>query len=65
MRKGGREQMDEELRPTWKLAWGLWWRGVLITLGIAVIIGVIMLILHVAGVTGMPWEGHCAWMPGW
>jgi hypothetical protein len=57
--------MDNEVKPTWKLAWGLWWRWFLIGLGIAVIVGVIMLILHLAGVTGMPWEGHCGWMPGW
>jgi hypothetical protein len=57
--------MDNEVKPTWKLAWGLWWRMVLIGLGIAVIIGVIMLILHLAGVTCVPWESHCGWLPGW
>jgi len=56
--------MDNEVKPTWQLAWGLWWRGFLITLGIAVVIGVIMLVLHLAGVTGM--HGHCGWFPaGW
>jgi len=34
--------MEDEVRPTWKLAWGLWWRMFLITLGIAVIIWAIL-----------------------
>jgi len=29
----------EEIKATWRLAWGLWWKMVLITLGIYVIIG--------------------------
>jgi len=29
----------EEIKVTWRLAWGLWWKMVLITLGIYVIIG--------------------------
>jgi hypothetical protein len=40
--------MDDEVRPTWRLAWGLWWRMFLITLGIVVIISSI---LFAAGVT--------------
>jgi hypothetical protein len=56
--------MDEEIRPTWKLAWGLWWRGALITLGIAAIVWGIMFILYLAGVTGMPWHCDGGWM-GW
>jgi hypothetical protein len=54
--------MDEEIRPTWKLAWGLWWRGALITLGIAAVIWGIMLILSLAGVI-LPWQNHSGWMP--
>jgi hypothetical protein len=45
--------MDNEVKPTWKLAWGLWWRMFLITLGISVIIGVI---LALVGVSLIPWE---------
>ncbi len=39
--------MDDEIRPTWRLAWGLWWRMFLITLGIVVIISSILLALGV------------------
>lgn len=53
----------DEIRPTWRLAWGLWWRGVLITLGIAVIIGAIVFGLHMAGVLTHACTG---WLPaGW
>lgn len=45
--------MDDEVRPTWKLAWGLWWRMFLISLGIFVIIAAI---LTVVGVTLIPWK---------
>jgi len=40
--------MDDEIRPTWRLAWGLWWRMFLITLGIVVIISSILLAAGVA-----------------
>jgi len=49
-RKGGK--MDE-IRPTWRLAWGLWWRMFLISLGISVIIGLIMFLLGISLI--MPW----------
>lgn len=55
--------MDNEVRPTWKLAWGLWWRMFLISLGISVIIGGILLILDCVGVVCIPWEAHCGWLP--
>jgi hypothetical protein len=45
--------MDNEVRPTWKLAWGLWWRMFLISLGISVIIGVILFFVCKAWI---PWE---------
>jgi hypothetical protein len=45
--------MDNEVKPTWRLAWGLWWRMVLISLGISVIIGAI---LFVVGMAAIPWE---------
>ena len=32
----------EEIKVTWRLAWGLWWRMMLITLGIYAVIGLIM-----------------------
>ena len=54
--KKEKKQMDNEVKPTWKLAWGLWWRMFLISLGISVIIGAI---LFAVGVTFMwdlmPW----------
>jgi len=36
--KERRELMDNEVKPTWRLAWGLWWRMFLFSLGISVII---------------------------
>jgi len=48
--------MDNEIRPTWKLAWGLWWRTVLISLGISVIIGAILAAVGVSFISWlMPW----------
>jgi hypothetical protein len=35
------EEEKGEVKPTWRLAWGLWWRMLLIGLGITVVIGVI------------------------
>ena len=50
--------MDDEIRPTWKLAWGLWWRMFLITLGIVVMVSSILLAVGV-GITDLlvllPW----------
>jgi len=34
--------MENEVKPTWKLAWGLWWRMFLIGLGVSAVVGVIM-----------------------
>jgi hypothetical protein len=45
--------MDNEVRPTWKLAWGMWWRMFLITLGIALIIWVIIALVW--GLSIVPW----------
>lgn len=53
--------MDSEVRPTWRLAWGLWWRMMLISLGISVIIGII---LFVVGVTLIPWGRITGLLPG-
>ena len=50
--------MDNEVKPTWKLAWGMWWRMFLIGLGIFVIIGVIVTLVCI------PWESLCGWLPG-
>ena len=41
-----RERMDNEVKPTWRLAWGLWWRMTLISLGV---FGIIWLILFAVG----------------
>ncbi len=51
--------MDNEVKPTWKLAWGLWWRMFLIGLGISVIIGLIVFILRWVGVVCIPWGSLC------
>ena len=37
-----RERMDNEVKPTWRLAWGLWWRMALISLGAFAIITLIL-----------------------
>ena len=42
----------DEIKPTWKLAWGLWWRIFLIGLGISAIIG---LIAFLVGISLIPW----------
>jgi len=38
----------EEIKVTWGLAWGLWWRMMLITLGIYAVIGLIAFIAGAA-----------------
>ena len=44
-----------EVKPTWALAWGLFWRGTLISLGIY---GIILAILFtVIGAALMPFLG--------
>ncbi len=55
--------MDNEVKPTWRLAWGLWWRMVLIGLGISVVIGAIMLVLFLLGVVCIPWGSCLGWLP--
>jgi len=40
--------MENEVKPTWRLAWGLWWRMFLIGLGFSVVIGVIMYLVGAA-----------------
>jgi len=52
--------MDNEVKPTWKLAWGLWWRMFLISLGIGAIITLILFMLYSVDVVCMPWE-HMPW----
>jgi hypothetical protein len=48
--------MDNEVRPTWRLAWGLWWRMFLITLGMGVIIGGILALVSVSLIHWLiPW----------
>ena len=46
------EPMDNDVNPTWRLAWGLWWRMFLISLGVFAIIS---LILFAVGVAFIPW----------
>jgi hypothetical protein len=40
----------QEVKPTWKLAWGLWWRMMLITLGIYAVVAIIALIVGAAAI---------------
>jgi len=42
-----------EVKPTWRLAWGLFWRFFLINLGIY---AVIFLIILLVGVSFIPWS---------
>jgi len=57
--------MDNEVRPTWRLAWGLWWRMLLISLGIGVIISLISLLVGMSLVSWLfPWEARFEWEPG-
>lgn len=44
---------DNEVKPTWKLAWGLWWRIVLISIGVQ---AVVMGILFLVGASFIPWS---------
>jgi hypothetical protein len=53
--------MDNEVKPTWRLAWGLWWRMLLISLGISVIIGLIVTLL---GISVIPWGTLFEGLPG-
>ncbi|MBN2187126.1 MAG: hypothetical protein JW732_06715 [Dehalococcoidia bacterium] len=44
--------MNNEVKPTWRLAWGLWWRMFLISLGISAVVGlIIFLVMLIAGVS--------------
>ena len=43
---------DNEVKPTWKLAWGLWWRAMLISMGVWVVVGGI---LFLVGASFIPW----------
>jgi hypothetical protein len=48
--------MDNEVKPTWRLAWGLWWRMFLISLGASVIIGLILALVGIALIPRfIPW----------
>jgi len=40
--------MDNEVKPTWRLAWGLWWRMFLIGLGVSVVIGLILSLVGIS-----------------
>jgi hypothetical protein len=56
--------MNDEVKPTWRLAWGLWWRMFLIGLGIFVVVGGILAILFLLGVACIPWGSCFEWLPG-
>jgi len=36
------EGSEGQVKPTWRLAWGLWWRMCLISLGVSVLVSLIM-----------------------
>ncbi len=38
----------EGVRVTWRLAWGLWWRMMLISLGVYAVVGIFAFIAGVA-----------------
>jgi hypothetical protein len=46
----------QEVKPTWKFAWGLWWKMMVITLGIYAIIFIIVLIVGAAAI--LPFLGN-------
>ena len=47
-----------EIKPTWRLAWGLFWRFFLISLGIyAVIVAITFLIISIIGASFLPFLG--------
>jgi len=45
----------DEIKVTWRFAWSLWWRMMLITLGIYAVIGIITFIVGAA--LFPPWDG--------
>lgn len=48
--------MENEVKPTWRLAWGLWWRMFLIGCGVTVIIGLILSLVGIALIPALlPW----------
>lgn len=50
--------MDNEVKPTWRLAWGLWWRMSLLGLGVSVIIGLILYLVAIPLIVSLlPWAG--------
>ncbi len=40
--------MNNEVKPTWRLAWGLWWRMFLISLGVSVVIWLILFLVGIS-----------------
>jgi len=47
-----KESEKVEIKPTWGLAWGLFWRILLISLAVG---GIIYLIIHATGIKPFPW----------
>ena len=50
--------MNNEVKPTWRLAWGLWWRFFLISLGVGAIIFLILFF-----VVGIPFLSYFTLSP--
>jgi len=44
----------DEIRPTWKLAWGLWWRMLLISVAVSAAIGALMVVAGVSLLALLP-----------
>ena len=46
--------MENEVKPTWRLAWGLWWRMTLIGIGVSLAIWLVL--FAACGATLLPWR---------
>jgi hypothetical protein len=46
----------DEIKVTWGMVWAIWWRFALISLGISLVIGAILVIVaYSLGTSFMPW----------
>ena len=46
--------MENEVKPTWRLAWGLWWRMTLIGMGVSLVIWLVL--FAACGAALLPWR---------
>jgi len=48
--------MNNEIKPTWRLAWISWWRMSLISLGVSVVLRLILSLVGIAVIPSViPW----------